>query len=107
VKRWKETGDLLSRLADLDADGRRAALATVVGILGSSYRRPGAKFLVEDDGRTSGGVSGGCLEADVRGHALDVIRTGVPRFLHYDTGSDIPITPKKAWKILHEKGVAE
>jgi xanthine dehydrogenase accessory factor len=88
VKRWKETGDLLARLAALAAGGRRAALATVVGIVGSAYRRPGAKFLVEDDGRTSGSVSGGCLEADVREHALHAIRTGVPRLLHYDTGSD-------------------
>ncbi len=88
MKRWKETGDVLARLADLAAGGRRAALATVVRILGSAYRRPGAKFLVEDDGRTSGGVSGGCLEADVRAHALEVIQAGVPRLLHYDTGSD-------------------
>jgi xanthine/CO dehydrogenase XdhC/CoxF family maturation factor len=32
-------------------------------------------------------VSGGCLEADVREIALQVIRTGAPRLRHYDTGS--------------------
>jgi xanthine/CO dehydrogenase XdhC/CoxF family maturation factor len=88
MKHWKETEELLGRAIDLAAAGRSASLTTVVRILGSAYRRPGAKFLVEDDGRTMGSVSGGCLEADVRVHALEVARTGVPRLLHYDTGSD-------------------
>jgi hypothetical protein len=61
-------------------------IATVVRISGSAYRRPGAKFLVERDGRTTGGVSGGCLEADVRAHALQLIDGGDPRLLHYETG---------------------
>jgi xanthine/CO dehydrogenase XdhC/CoxF family maturation factor len=60
----------------------------VVRIEGSSYRRPGAKFLVEDDGQTLGGVSSGCLEADVRDIGLRVIQTGAPKLLHYDTGAD-------------------
>lgn len=88
MKHWKETGELLSRAAKLREAGRKAALATVVRIEGSAYRRPGAKFLVEDDGRTSGGVSGGCLEADVREAAIRALNDGEPRLLHYETGSD-------------------
>ena len=88
VKHWKETGELLSRAARLRESGRKAALATVVRIEGSAYRRPGAKFLVEDDGRTSGGVSGGCLETDVREAALRCLAGGEPALLHYETGSD-------------------
>src|SRR5262245_384235 len=88
MKHWKETGEIVSRVADLAAAGRRAAVATAIRISGSSYRRPGAKFLVEDEGGTMGGVSGGCLEADVRVVAQDVLRTGTPRLLHYETGSD-------------------
>jgi xanthine/CO dehydrogenase XdhC/CoxF family maturation factor len=88
VKHWKETADILARAARLRDGGRRAAIATVVRIVGSAYRRPGAKFLVEDDGKTSGSVSGGCLEADVREAALRVLRDGEPRLLHYETGSD-------------------
>ena len=84
---WHETFAILARLARFGA-GRRAALATVVRISGSASRRPGAKFLVEDGGETTGGVSGGCLEADVRETALQVLREGTPRLLHYDTGSD-------------------
>ena len=64
------------------------AIATVVRIEGSSYRRPGARLLIEDDGHTCGSVSGGCLEADVRDVALRVIESGMPRLLHYDTGAD-------------------
>jgi xanthine/CO dehydrogenase XdhC/CoxF family maturation factor len=88
MKHWKETREVLERAAELARAGRRTALATVVRIEGSAYRRPGAKFLVEADGRTSGSVSGGCLEADVREAALEVIRTGAPRLLRYDTGAD-------------------
>ncbi len=88
VKHWKETADILARVARLAEAGGRAAVATVVRIEGSAYRRPGAKFLVEEDGETTGSVSGGCLEADVRQVAVAVIREGVPRLLHYDTGDD-------------------
>lgn len=88
MKHWKETCEIVDRVAAVVSAGRRAALATVVRISGSSYRRPGAKFLVEDDGRTLGGVSGGCLEGDVREMALAVMRTGASRLLHYETGAD-------------------
>ncbi len=84
----KETAEVFARLAELEAEGRRAALATVVRISGSAYRRPGAKLLVEEAGDTLGSVSGGCLEADVREVARGVLAGGAPRLLHYDTGSD-------------------
>lgn len=88
MKHWQETSKILDRVAQLAEAGRRAAMATVVRIEGSAYRRPGAKFLVEEDGKTTGGISGGCLEADVREVALAVMCEGVPQLLHYDTGAD-------------------
>ena len=88
MKHWQETSRIVGRVAELAAAGRRAAVATVVRIEGSAYRRPGAKLLVEEGGATRGGVSGGCLEADVREVALGVMRDGVPRLRHYETGSD-------------------
>ena len=88
MKHWQETAGILSLAAGEAAEGRRAALATVTRIHGSAYRRPGAKFLIREDGSTSGSVSGGCLEADVREVGLAVVREGKPRLLHYDTGSD-------------------
>lgn len=88
MNHWKETAEILSRLAELTAAGRRAALATVVRIVGSGYRRPGAKFLIEETGATLGSVSGGCLEADVREIAKAVLETGRPSLRHYSTGAD-------------------
>ncbi len=88
MNHWKETAEILSRLADLKAAGRRAALATVVHIVGSAYRRPGAKFLIEETGETLGSVSGGCLEADVREIAKRVLEMGTPSLRHYSTGDD-------------------
>lgn len=88
MKHWKETAEILARVAGLAEAGRRAAIATVVRIEGSAYRRPGARFLVEEGGATAGSISGGCLEGDVREVALETIRTGVPRLLRYETGED-------------------
>jgi xanthine dehydrogenase accessory factor len=89
MNHWKETAEILLRLAELNAAGRRAALATVVHISGSAYRRPGAKFLIEETGETLGGVSGGCLEADVREVARQqVLATGLASLRHYSTGAD-------------------
>lgn len=88
MNHWKETAEVFSRLAELKAAGRRAALATVVRIAGSAYRRPGAKFLIEDTGDTLGSVSGGCLEADVCEVAKSVLATGKPSLRHYSTSAD-------------------
>ena len=75
-----------------DASARRAercaALAIVTRIEGSAYRRPGARLLIEPEGAMTGGVSGGCLEEDVRRVGLAVVQSGRARLLHYDTGDD-------------------
>jgi xanthine/CO dehydrogenase XdhC/CoxF family maturation factor len=88
MNHWQETAEILSRLIEIQATGRRAALATVVDIVGSAYRRPGAKLLIEEEGDTLGSVSGGCLEADVREVAKAVAASGVPSLRHYNTGDE-------------------
>jgi xanthine dehydrogenase accessory factor len=67
--------------------GEPAALATVVSVEGSSYRRPGARMLVNARGETVGTVSAGCLERDVIEHAERVMRSGVPALLAYETAA--------------------
>ena len=47
------------------ATGEEICLATVVGIEGSAYRRPGARMLLTAGGQRAGTVSGGCLEAEI------------------------------------------
>jgi xanthine/CO dehydrogenase XdhC/CoxF family maturation factor len=88
VKHWQETRQIVDHIVRLARDGRRAALATVTRIAGSAYRRPGAKLLIEDGGALHGGVSGGCLEEDVRQIGLQVLQTGRTRLRHYATGED-------------------
>jgi xanthine dehydrogenase accessory factor len=88
MNHWKETAEIVARLGEIEAAGRRAALATVVRIVGSAYRRPGAKLLIEEDGGTLGSVSGGCLEADVREVAKAVLDSGQPWLRHYDTADE-------------------
>src|SRR5882762_782458 len=56
--------------------GRIAALASVVSVRGSTYRRIGAHMLVTDDGEVTGAISGGCLERDVVRHAIWVMQLG-------------------------------
>jgi xanthine dehydrogenase accessory factor len=67
------------------AAGRPCALATVVEVLGSAYRRPGARMLVTDDGQLTGAISGGCLEGDARQQARRAIFRGEPALVTYDT----------------------
>ena len=69
------------------ARGRRCALATVVSVEGSAYRRAGARMLVCEDGSTTGTISAGCLERDVVEHARRVLRSGTPKLVRFDTSS--------------------
>jgi xanthine/CO dehydrogenase XdhC/CoxF family maturation factor len=77
-----------------NARGERCALATVVSVEGSSYRRPGARMLVCEGGASTGTISAGCLESDVVEHAKRVIRAGVAKLVEYDTAST---TDEMAW----------
>jgi xanthine dehydrogenase accessory factor len=61
------------------------ALATLVQTEASTYRKPGARLLVEPDGRTLGVLSGGCLEEEIGRYGQDVIATGSPILLSFDT----------------------
>ncbi|MEJ7693676.1 XdhC family protein [Daejeonella sp.] len=70
--------------------GTHAALATVVRVEGSSYRRTGARMLVLDNGSWTGGISGGCLEGDALKRARLAINNSRPTLITYDTTEDDP-----------------
>ena len=80
----------LSRiLAALDsAAGQPAALATLVKVEGSSYRRPGARLLLLPDGTRLGSISGGCLEEDILERARRVLVSGQSELAVYDTTAE-------------------
>jgi xanthine dehydrogenase accessory factor len=59
-------------------------LATVVATSGSTYRKAGARMLILANGSYVGLLSGGCLEADLKEHADEVLRYGIPRAVEYD-----------------------
>jgi xanthine dehydrogenase accessory factor len=65
--------------------GQSFALATLVRAEGSSYRRPGARMLICENGRTVGSLSGGCIEEEVSARARDVLRGGETAILSFDT----------------------
>ncbi|WP_460621048.1 XdhC family protein [Hymenobacter tenuis] len=67
------------------AAGRACALASVVDVAGSAYRRPGARMLVTDEGQLTGAISGGCLEGDARQRARRTIQQGKPSLVTYDS----------------------
>ncbi|WP_298199151.1 XdhC/CoxI family protein [Desulfosporosinus sp.] len=56
-------------------EGLEATLITVVKVLGSVPRKPGAQMLVFADGTTAGTIGGGCGEADAKREALQVMTT--------------------------------
>jgi len=75
---------VLAHVGDLVASGEPAVLATVVGVAGSAYRRPGAKMVVAEGGRGSGHITAGCLEDEVFDLADAVLEAGEPRLESYD-----------------------
>src|SRR5215471_16347501 len=84
---------LFSRVTDLydiirkwkKRRGEHFALATLVHVEGSSYRRPGARMLICKDGTTVGSLSAGCIEEEVARCASQVLRTGEPTLMSFDT----------------------
>ncbi len=64
--------------------GRKAVLATVVALNGSSYRRPGVRMLIMEGGNIVGAVSGGCVEKEIIRQAANVFKTNIPKVMTYD-----------------------
>jgi xanthine/CO dehydrogenase XdhC/CoxF family maturation factor len=64
------------------------AIATIVRVRGSAYRREGTRMLVRQDGSNACALSGGCLEPAVTDAALRVIASGTPAIVNYDLAED-------------------
>jgi xanthine dehydrogenase accessory factor len=80
--------ELAEILHAVDAAGEPLALATIISVRGSTYRRPGARLLITQTGRLIGNISGGCLEGDVAVVASEVMAQQAPRVVSYDLTAD-------------------
>jgi xanthine/CO dehydrogenase XdhC/CoxF family maturation factor len=81
----KELNDIILAYDKAVAQNKKTALATVVRVEGSSYRRPGARMLVTEDGELTGAISGGCLEGDALRKARFAIFQQQNRLEIYET----------------------
>jgi xanthine dehydrogenase accessory factor len=81
----KEIQAIIQAFEAAQQQGKQTALATVVHVEGSSYRRPGARMLITQDGQLTGAISGGCLEGDALRKALLVMERQQPMLVTYDT----------------------
>ncbi|MEO1527414.1 MAG: XdhC/CoxI family protein [Planctomycetota bacterium] len=79
--------EIKSILNAVDSTEEPAFLATVVDVVGSSYRRPTARMLILPDGKHVGTISGGCLERDVCRTAEELTKDG-PKLISFDTRRD-------------------
>ena len=81
----KELHDIIQAYNKACLQNKQTALATVVKVEGSSYRRPGARMLVTEGGEITGAISGGCLEGDALRKALLAIAQKKNKLEIYDT----------------------
>jgi xanthine dehydrogenase accessory factor len=87
----RHTGIRMTSLRDFffehHAQDSPLVLATVVGTVGSTYRKSGAQMLIAADGSSAGLLSGGCLESDLAERARAVLASGQATVVEYDTRS--------------------
>lgn len=83
-----ELDTILEAAAGLTARGERFALATVVSVRGSSYRRPGARLLVPEQGAPVGLISGGCLEEEAARLAREALSLDAPILVTVDHSAE-------------------
>ena len=80
VERWRDAGE-------------KVVVATVVATRRSAPRPVGTSLAVSESGKMCGSVSGGCVESDVFESAMEVMRSGEAKLLHYG------ITDDMAWSV--------
>ncbi|CAN5333793.1 XdhC/CoxI family protein [soil metagenome] len=83
-----EIDALLEAAAQLRAGGEPVALATVVSVRGSSYRRPGARLLVPARSAPIGLISGGCLEEEAARLARRALELDLPVLVTIDHSAE-------------------
>lgn len=88
----KEIEDIIRLFDEVSPLDKKTVLATVVLVEGSSYRRPGARMLITEDGNIAGTISGGCLEADAIRKGLLSITQQQSKLVAYNSMDDDDFT---------------
>jgi xanthine dehydrogenase accessory factor len=63
-------------------------MATIIQVVGSSYRKVGGKLLLDRSGKIYGTISGGCIEEDLLHQAKEVFHEKKPKLINYDLQSE-------------------
>jgi xanthine/CO dehydrogenase XdhC/CoxF family maturation factor len=79
-----EFKNIVKESISANQNGVRTVLASVVDLDGSSYRRPGVRMLILENGKMIGAVSGGCVEKEILLQSETVFKTGVSKMMTYD-----------------------
>ncbi|AUP77686.1 XdhC family protein [Flavivirga eckloniae] len=79
-----EFKDIVNQAEIANKSGIRSVLASVVALDGSSYRKPGVRMLILEDGKMIGAVSGGCVEKEILLQSETVFKTGASKIMTYD-----------------------
>ena len=106
-----EMESILNLAALADARAEEFCLVSVVGVEGSSYRKPGARMLLTASGSRAGTISGGCLEAEVSKKAWWLTEKGpsiqrYSSFFDEDSGVAYGLGCGGTVILLLERGVA-
>ncbi|MFS0886342.1 XdhC family protein [Aeromicrobium sp. 179-A 4D2 NHS] len=78
--------EIAATLRAWTAEGRRVAVATLIGVHGSAPRTVGAALAVDDTGRVAGSISGGCVESALVAECEEVLAGGPARRRRYGVG---------------------
>ena len=82
--------DHYAKAAELTAQGKAFAVATVVRVEGSSSAPRGSKAIIDAQGKlVQGWVGGGCAESAVRSEALRSLKLGQPLVITLDMTDEI------------------
>lgn len=84
----RELDFIITQYENLRSNATGCVLATVVHVEGSSYRRAGARMLVDEFGNIYGAISGGCLEGDALRKALHALHQQKNKLITYDTSDE-------------------
>jgi xanthine dehydrogenase accessory factor len=66
---------------------KSGVLAVIINVEGPSYRPVGAVMAIFEDGSSTGSLSSGCVEADIKLNAQYCLKSGSPSVVKYGRGS--------------------